>query len=876
MTKLVRPPIQMRCSRATPGGRALVPIVLVLAWLSAAASAQAACVPNGPAVPSGATVTCTGADTTGVGNGTQNNVTVTVQPGATITLGNNSRPINLNDNSNVTNNGSVTVGSQATAITAGNNGTLTNAGVLSGSVNAKGFEVQNGNTVTNAAGGAINLGVGIGISAQDGNTVVNNGAITTGANSLGIIAANANTVTNNGTIKLGPADATPGGSDAQGVTVTGSGNTVVNNGAITVGDAVTHRVAGIIDTGGANTITNNGTITVGAAIINVAAAATGVELAGGTTFINNGTITVGAGAIGIYIGPNPGTTVVNNGSVVAGANGTALFSFGSTINNSGKVDGIVFVAGPLNNSGLITITNPGTPLAVSNFDIFGPFTQTASGILALRVNNAGAADTLTAKKVNGTANLDGTLRAVLQPGLYAAVTQYSGVVTATNPITTRFAQAQAFAPGGAAPLVFFTLTPTYNSKSVDLTLNRIGFGAVAGETLNQQRVGAALDSAYSTSLSGNAATFYANLLQSTSAGVLDQLSGEGTSATQNAAFFANDLFNTAMSTHALGWRMGDRAGFVPATPLGYAAAPTNAASAALVTKAPPAYWPAWRAWGAGFGGGQSIGGDAAIGSANVTNRSAGGAVGLDRQINGDLLMGLAVGGGRTSFAVADRATSGSADAVEAGAYVLRQWGAFYAMGLASYAHFDNRTTRTIAGIGPSETAIGAFGSDLIGGKLEIGNTFSTWWNVNVTPFAAVQASSLHQAGYTEASTVFGGAPGLMGLTYQPVTVNSLPTFLGLQFDTRTAWANGMVWSPYLRAAWVHEFSPNRTITASLATLGIPAFTVDGARAVSDAARIDLGSQLAITRNISLSASFNGEFSGREQIYAGTGALRVTW
>ncbi|MBV8835001.1 MAG: autotransporter outer membrane beta-barrel domain-containing protein, partial [Alphaproteobacteria bacterium] len=471
--------------------------------------------------------------------------------------------------------------------------------------------------------------------------------------------------------------------------------------------------------------------------------------------------------------------------------------------------------------------------------------------------------------------LGGTLAAVLQPGLYAATTNYLGVVTANNPITTTFAQAQAFAPGGTAPLAFFSVTPTYNPTSVDLTLNRLGFGAVVGETSNQRRVGAALDAAYSTSLTGNAATFYTNLLQATSAGVLDQLSGEGTSASQNAAFLANDLFSTAMSNHALAWRAGDRAGFVPATPLGYADERPMTNAYAMITKAPPAYQTGWRAWGAGFGGGQSTGADAGVGAASALNRAAGGAVGLDHQIDGDLLFGAGVGGSRNTFSVSDRATTGSADAVQAGAYVLRQWGSFYAMGLGSYAHFDNHTSRTVTGIGPSETATGAFSSDLFGGKLEIGNTF-TGFGVNVTPFGAVQVSSLRQAGYTEASTTTAGAPGILGLTYQPITVNSLPTFLGLQLDSRVMFANGMVWSPYLRAAWVHEFSPARTITASLTTLSNPAFTVDGARAASDAARLDVGSRLALTRNISVSASFNGEFSGREQIYSGTGALRVSW
>ena len=101
-------------------------------------------------------------------------------------------------------------------------------------------------------------------------------------------------------------------------------------------------------------------------------------------------------------------------------------------------------------------------------------------------------------------------------------------------------------------------------------------------------------------------------------------------------------------------------------------------------------------------------------------------------------------------------------------------------------------------------------------------------------------------------------------------------FLGVQFDTSVTFPNGMAWSPFARVSWVHEFDPARDITASLTSLTGSTFTVDGARAASDSAKVDLGSQLAITRNVSLIASFNGEFSGREQIYSGTGAIRVSW
>jgi outer membrane autotransporter protein len=95
-------------------------------------------------------------------------------------------------------------------------------------------------------------------------------------------------------------------------------------------------------------------------------------------------------------------------------------------------------------------------------------------------------------------------------------------------------------------------------------------------------------------------------------------------------------------------------------------------------------------------------------------------------------------------------------------------------------------------------------------------------------------------------------------------------------DRRKTFANGMVLSPYARLSWVHEFHPNRAIDASFIALPGAAFTVDGPRAASDAARIDAGARLAISRNAWLFASFDGEFSNRSQSYAGKGGVRVAW
>ncbi|MEA2964493.1 MAG: hypothetical protein QOI46_4591, partial [Alphaproteobacteria bacterium] len=78
------------------------------------------------------------------------------------------------------------------------------------------------------------------------------------------------------------------------------------------------------------------------------------------------------------------------------------------------------------------------------------------------------------------------------------------------------------------------------------------------------------------------------------------------------------------------------------------------------------------------------------------------------------------------------------------------------------------------------------------------------------------------------------------------------------------------------AAWVHEFEPSRTITAALVTVPMPAFTVAGASAASDSARVDLGSRLALNRVWELSGRVTGEFSNLGQSYSGIGSLRASW
>ncbi len=507
----------------------------------------------------------------------------------------------------------------------------------------------------------------------------------------------------------------------------------------------------------------------------------------------------------------------------------------------------------------------------------GVYNQYSGAVLELRGDNTGTSDQFTAD----TMNLAGTLRVRVQPGLYTVPQIYSNVVALTGggAITTTFDRFTATSP-------FFTVTPTYNTGDaasyqwIDLTLARIPFGSVPGLTANQQAVGNALENAYATTPTGNAETFYRYLFAATSISVLDLLSGEGSTAAQSAAINSGSLFNNAMLNQAL---FGDNNGAASLvynpTPLAYAPAAKRGheAFAAIKPQQQVGFVPPgrWRVWTSGFGSKSSINGETLTGSASQSLRSYGGTLGLDYQLQADLLIGIAVGASESNFSVSDRATDGRLTGGHIGLYGIKTWGPYYLAATASYANFDNTINRTITGIGTTENTTGRFTSDQLGGRLELG-----WKQIyarhTITPFVAVEPAVLWQRGYTETSTTVNGTPGILGLTYAAKTTTSLPTFVGVQFDTRYTFANGMLLTPYGRVSWVHEFNPNRQISASFITVPGANFTVDGARAARDAARLDAGARLALAPRASLFANVSGEFSDRARSYTAMGGFRGFW
>ena len=139
----------------------------------------------------------------------------------------------------------------------------------------------------------------------------------------------------------------------------------------------------------------------------------------------------------------------------------------------------------------------------------------------------------------------------------------------------------------------------------------------------------------------------------------------------------------------------------------------------------------------------------------------------------------------------------------------------------------------------------------------------------------MQPAQLWTPAIAELSFAQSGGPGVFALNYQSQATTSLPTFLGAQLDAETM-LDSRPFKAWIRAAWVHEFLADRSVTAGFTVLPGSTFTVDGARAASNAARLDLGVKYAVGSQISLFANGNVELSDRGQSLAGTAGLRIVW
>jgi uncharacterized protein with beta-barrel porin domain len=510
----------------------------------------------------------------------------------------------------------------------------------------------------------------------------------------------------------------------------------------------------------------------------------------------------------------------------------------------------------------------GTVMPVGTLAIQGNYTQTG-GVLAYQLSPSGASGTLA---VQGTAKLGGTLGVTVIPGLYAISTQYD-VLTASS-VNGQFAQISS-----SVPSIFLSVATTYTPTSVDLTVNRTPFGAVAGENENQRAVGNALEAAYSTSLTGQEAAFYLSVLASPTTNVLTELSGESNTGAERAAFQLTNEFLTLMLdpfVNGRGYAPGGQGGAVPA--LGFAPdeqanlPPDEAlAYASILNKAPPKpnFDQRWTAWGSAYGGSNSANGNAGVGSNNVTANAFGFAGGMDYHLSPTTVVGFALAGAGTNWGLANSLGTGRSDAFQVGVYGINWFGPAYLAGALAFSNHWFTTNRSALGDELTANFIG----QSYGARLEGGYRYAVLSVFGVMPYGAVQFQDFHTPAYSESQSDLTG--GGFGLSFNAMNATDVRTELGSRFDAPTL-VYGKPLVLYGRVAWAHDFVSDPALSAVFQTLPGTNFTVFGAPIPHDSALTSAGAQLFLSANWSLIAKFDGEFASGSQTYAGSGTLRYTW
>ena len=615
-----------------------------------------------------------------------------------------------------------------------------------------------------------------------------------------------------------------------GITSNVTNNATFEN-AGTVAGRVTNNVgATFTQTGGSVSggVTNAGRVNanggaLNGAIVNSGAFAVTGSTTGNGAFANSGTFTLAGGDF-------TGLSSFTNSGLVTAANGGTLGA-ASFVNTTG---------------GIVDLRNGS---ATNVLNVAGNVTFNAGSTYKVDVNAAGQSARIA---VTGTANISGATLDVSASGM--ALARYT-VLATTGGLTGTFG---ALA-GDVGPIsAFVGVTASYDTNNAYLDVLRVRDFADAGVTRNQKAAAYGIQS-----VSGGNPFFTGNALydavlalptDAAARNAFDQLSGEVHASAKTALIEDSHFVRDAVTNRiraAFGAVGASRAPVMAYADPADGRTGAHAAFASLgsgsVAVAPTT--DRFALWGQGFGGWGSTNSDG--NAARLSHSTGGFLIGGDASIFDTWRLGMMAGYSRTDFNVRDRASSGSSDNYHLGLYGGTQWGNLGFRTGAAYTWHDITTSRSVAfpGFGGSLKGNYRAGTAQVFGELGYGIHAGRF---GFEPFANLTYVNLNTDGFTEN----GGVAALRGNS-----TSTGVTFTTLGLHASTDFALGET-AATLRSTlgWRHAFG-NTTPLATFAFAGGSPFTVAGVPIAKDALVLDVGLDVAISRNTALGISYGGQYGG---------------
>jgi outer membrane autotransporter protein len=245
------------------------------------------------------------------------------------------------------------------------------------------------------------------------------------------------------------------------------------------------------------------------------------------------------------------------------------------------------------------------------------------------------------------------------------------------------------------------------------------------------------------------------------------------------------------------------------------------------------------------------------------------AIGFDHRLDNDLAIGGALALSSSSLDTRKLSGDGDLTTVSLGLYASYSPAAWYVDGALGYAHGWGTVSRTISFPGIDRFAAADTDSNLFLSGIETGYRLALGDSTDLTPFAAFQTIVVGQDEIKESGA------GAVNLEIGGQTVTSAQGMLGAELAHRFDLGLGAPLGLSLRAAWSHDVGDTDRSFDGRFEGSDAAFTVDGARAPRDQARIGVGITLA-AQAMNLFLRYDGSFADSYRSQAATGGLRVSF